>query len=591
MKFYFDKKPIDKILHQIRYCRVCTTTFFVPVVCADTSLVADSTPSLSSNIFSIYSLIIILLLVAAGITLFWVQKQRFKHLNNIKFFYSNICKLLRSPVSNLVSQLRTISSSEELSDQQKSLLNYMLGNASRLLRLSDIISDLGSHNHNIVAEKTDLVNFVSDICNGFAVVANQQGIGFKINSSVPSYNAYIDREKIDTALYIILSDYFSYIPSGKNIEILIDSDNGNLQIKLCESESGYDINLVADLLNTKTINHLQSDLSNQYAAILFLSHIIVMHHGSVSVSSYGSNGIQLSITLTNGAELKSEESSTKFEHLKPLTLPKGKNILRVSGDGKDGGTETVLIVDSDNNILNYLSALLSPLYNVETASNGKTGLDKAIATMPDLIITEIPMPKMDGLTMCRSLKDNIDTCHIPVVVLSVNDSVQSRIECAESGGDLFIAKPFDFKYLSLMVNKLLNQRKMLRKKYCNESLLPEGSIPSLQERDLLTRVTAVINKRLSDPNLNVETLSEEIGMSRGHFQRKFKAITGQNPNEYIRTIRLNTAADLLLNKDISIKEIADVTGFGSQSYFCTLFLKQFNISPKQYRSQGHSKEE
>ena len=536
-------------------------------------------------------LIIIFLLVAAGLTLFFVQKRRVKHLNNIKFFYSNICKLLRPPVSNLVSQLRTVSSTEDLSDQQKSLLNYLLGNASRLLRLSDIISDLGSQNNNLVAEKTDVVAFVSDICNSFAVVANQQGVSFKFSSSVSSYNAYIDREKIDTSLYIILSDYFSYIPSGKSIEVFIDSDNRNLQIKLCESESGYDINKVSDLLNSNIVNHLKSDLSNQDASILFLSHIVLMHQGSVSVSPYCNNGIELSITLTNGAELKSDESSTKFEHLKPLSLPKGKNILRVSGDGKDGGTETVLIVDSDNNILNYLSALLSPLYNVETASNGKTGLDKAIATMPDLIITEIPMPKMDGLTMCRSLKENIDTCHIPVVVLSVNDSVQSRIECAESGGDLFIAKPFDFKYLSLMVNKLLKQRKMLRKKYSNEALLPEGSIPSFQERDLLTRVTAVINKRLSDPNLNVETLSEEIGMSRGHFQRKFKSITGQNPNEYIRTLRLNTAADLLLNKDISIKEIADVTGFGSQSYFCTLFLKQFNISPKQYRSQGHTTEE
>lgn len=121
-----------------------------------------------------------------------------------------------------------------------------------------------------------------------------------------------------------------------------------------------------------------------------------------------------------------------------------------------------------------MSALLLPLYNVETASNGKTGLDKAVATLPDLIITEIPMPKMDGLTMCRSLKENSDTCHIPVIVLSVNDSVQSRIECAESGGDLFIAKPFDFKYLSLMVNKLIEQRKMLEKSIVTNHFYQKG---------------------------------------------------------------------------------------------------------------------
>ena len=377
----------------------------------------------------------------------------------------------------------------------------------------------------------------------------------------------------------------SYVSKPKSVEVLIDSADTNLLIKLRDSESGFNFTKVSELINMSHSDIQKQDLSNQYAIIWFLCHIIRMHNGKVEVSHFGANGIELTVLLTSGAEFKSDVSNTKFEHLKPVVLPKGKNMLRVSGDGKEGGSETVLIVDSDTNILNYMSALLSPLYTVETASNGKTGLDKAMATLPDLIITEIPMPKMDGLTMCRSLKENNDTCHIPVIVLSVNDSVQSRIECAESGGDLFIAKPFDFKYLSLMVNKLIEQRKMLRSKYSNESLLPEGRISSIQERDLLKRVSAVINKRLSDPNLNVETLSEEIGMSRGHFQRKFKSITGQNPNEYIRTVRLNTAADLLLNKDISIKEIADITGFGSQSYFCTLFLKQFNVSPKQYRNK------
>ncbi len=539
-----------------------------------------------------FCLILILVLVVSGIVCaFLFHKRRLKQLNDIKFFYSNVSKLFRTPVSNLVSQLKSLSGDKNHDENQKTLYNYMLGNASRLFRLSDIIAEIGFDHNNLVSEKTDVVAFVSDICSGYSSVANQQGVDFKFNAVIPSYSAYIDKEKIDAALYIIIAESVSYVSKPKSLEVLIDSEDNNLLIKLRDSESGFNFTKVSELINMSHSDIQKQDLSNQYAIIWFLCHIIRMHHGKVEVSHFGANGIELTVMLTSGAEFKSDVSNTKFEHLKPVVLPKGKNMLRVSGDGKEGGSETVLIVDSDTNILNYMSALLSPLYNVETASNGKTGLDKAMATLPDLIITEIPMPKMDGLTMCRSLKGNNDTCHIPVIVLSENDSVQSRIECAESGGDLFIAKPFDFKYLSLMVNKLIEQRKMLRSKYSNESLLPEGRISSIQERDLLKRVSAVINKRLSDPNLNVETLSEEIGMSRGHFQRKLKAITGQNPNEYIRTIRLNKAADLLLNKDISIKEIADITGFGSQSYFCTLFLKQFNISPKQYRSQRRFSEE
>ncbi len=539
-----------------------------------------------------FCLVLILVLVVSEIICAFVfHKRRLKQLNDIKFFYSNVSKLLRTPVSNLVSQLKSLSGDENQDENQKTLYNYMLGNASRLFRLSDILAEIGFEHNNLLAEKTDVVAFVSDICSEYASVANQQGVDFKFNAVIDSYSAYIDREKIDAALYIIIAELVSYVSKPKSVEVLIDSADTNLLIKLRDSESGFNFTKVSELINMSNSDLQNQNLSNQYANIWFLCHIIRLHHGTVEVSHFGANGIEFTVKLTSGAEFKSDVSNTKFEHLKPVALPKGKNMLRVSGDGKEGGAETVLIVDSDTNILNYMSALLSPLYNVETASNGKTGLDKAMATLPDLIITEIPMPKMDGLTMCRSLKENNDTCHIPVIVLSVNDSVNSRIECAESGGDLFIAKPFDFKYLSLMVNKLIEQRKMLRNKYSNESMLPEGRISSIQERDLLKRVSAVINKRLSDPNLNVETLSEEIGMSRGHFQRKFKSITGQNPNEFIRTIRLNTAADLLLNKDISIKEIADITGFGSQSYFCTLFLKQFNISPKQYRSQGRFNEE
>ena len=371
----------------------------------------------------------------------------------------------------------------------------------------------------------------------------------------------------------------------------IDTLDNDILIRLCESDTGFDLEQVSELLKQSSKFLFNStNMPNGYSVVWFMNYMVMLHHGSVTAEKFGDHGIAFILRLSAGTEFKSNLRTTSFEHLKPVVLPKTKNSLRVSGDGKEGGTETVLIVDSDQSILNYMSALLSPLYNVETASNGKTGLDKALATLPDLVITEINLPKLDGLSLCSQLKENFDTCHIPVIVLSVNDSLQSRIECTENGVDMFIAKPFDFKYLSLMVNKLIEQRKTLKNKFSNNIPIPEGRITSINERDLLKRVSVVINKRMSDPNLNVETLSDEIGMSRGHFQRKFKAITGQNPNEYIRITRLNTAAELLLNKDISIKEIADITGFGSQSYFCTLFLKQFNISPKQYRILGRISE-
>lgn len=231
--FFANKRILNRLLIKIRLCRNGAVPLFVPILSADTSLESVTESGFASNIFSVYSLMLVLFVVIlAVLSVFIIHKRRVKHLNGVKFLYSNISKLLRTPVSNLVSQLRSIITSDEFSDQQKSLFIYMLGNASRLLRLSDIISDVGSHHNNMITEKTDLVPFVSDICNGFGLVANLQGISFKFNSSVPSYNSYIDREKIDTALYIILSEFVSYITKGKSVDVLIDSVDNNLLIKL-----------------------------------------------------------------------------------------------------------------------------------------------------------------------------------------------------------------------------------------------------------------------------------------------------------------------------------------------------------------------
>ena len=543
--------------------------------------------SLFNNVAIFGSLFLVVLCLVLVII---IRKRLIRKYNREKNMFYTIYNLFRTPISNLITLLRQLSDSDDLSDERKSLFAFLLGNANRLLRFSDIIADSRSRS-NLVAESTDLVAFVSDICAGFQPVAEQHNVALSFDSKLVSYNSYVDRDKIDAALFVILSEYVSYVPNNKSVSISIDSVENDILIRLCESDTGFDFDKVSQLLKQSSLSMLPNAiLPNSYSGLWFMCYIVSLHHGSVIASKFGENGIMFAIRLTPGTEFKTNILADSFEHLKPVVLPKSKNSLRVSGDGKEGGTETVLIVDSDNSILNYMSALLSPLYNVETASNGKTGLDKALATLPDLVITEINLPKLDGLSMCRNLKKNFDSCHIPVMVLSVNDSLQTRIECAESGVDRFISKPFDFRYLSMIVTKLIEQRKVLKNKYSNNISLPEGRITSIGERDLLQRVTLVINKRLSDPNLNVETLSDEIGMSRGHFQRKFKSITGQNPNEFIRITRLNTAAELLLNKDRSIKEIADITGFGSQSYFCTSFLKQFNISPKQYRLQGLSSE-
>ncbi len=534
--------------------------------------------SIPQIVLPLYSWIPVVVAVLLCTLVIVLLRKRYVDCYNKKLeYFSSISYLFRTPLTFIMSPLRVMREAQGLTDEQKSLFDFMLVNADRLLKLSGCVADLKYRDDRVIAfqpEKTDLITFLGDIYKRFRYVADSQNVTYKFDSQVVTYSSFIDRTKLDMAFYILLSDIFSYNTENKSVILSVETLGSNIIIKVCDSDSVF---------NTLHDSPVQLD-------ICFAKYFINIHHGNLVANKIGDNGMELTITLTPGIEFKNNATNTTFEYIRPVALPKVKNSMRVSGDGKDGGSETLLIVDADTNILNYLSTLFSSLYNVETASNGQTGLDKAVATLPDLVITDISMPKMDGLQMCRNLKNNCDTCHIPVLVLSVQDSAQSRMECIENDVDMFVPKPFDFKYLDLSVKRLLERRKMLRNSYSNEIPIPDGRIATIAERDLLKRVTAVIKKRLSDPTLNVETLSDEVGVSRGHLQRRFKAITGQNPNEYIRTTRLNAAAELLANKDISIKEIVDITGFGSQSYFCTLFLKHFNISPKQYRSQTKGEE-
>jgi len=555
------------------------------------------------------------IIIIAGIIYWWwtyvrkselekqeIRIQNMRQQNDIALnksrlqFFTNISHEFRTPLTLIMSPLEDMMEQPGIDEPAKRRLNIMHRNAERLLRLVNQVMDLRKIDNNsmqMTPVRCDLVRFVREIFENFQQLAESNGIAFTFSSTLTEYWTYIDTEKIDKAIYNLLSNSFKFTPEGGKIAVSVRrADNGlsnNVVIIVEDNGKGIaeqNIDKIFDRFFQGDTSTLQQGTG---IGLWLTKQFIEMHNGIISVSSEVGRGTAFTIMLTDGQEFKDMASSEpEYSHIGLLDVveQRSNDIVPESEKAKTEVPESkpsILVVEDNDDIREYLNTGLSPLYNITTACNGKEGLDTARQTIPDLVITDITMPVMDGIEMSRTLKTDIETCHIPIIMLTAKSSEEQRIEGLETGADSYIPKPFNPKHLLVRIEKLLELRKTLREKFGNDiGFEAEQTAITVPDRDLLKKVTSVIKKRISDSSLSVETLAEEVGISRGHLQRKLKSLTGQNPNEFIRIIRLKQAAEILSEKDVSIAEVSEMVGFNSQSYFSTAFTKQFNISPSQY---------
>lgn len=266
-------------------------------------------------------------------------------------------------------------------------------------------------------------------------------------------------------------------------------------------------------------------------------------------------------------------------------------------EADDGTTqERILIVEGNDELREYLRRMLSANYQVQVCQSGETAIDIVKTYFPDLVITDILMPGMHGDELCRRLKNDVETSHIPIILLTALDSDRQIIEGLQSGADEYIVKPFNMEVLRAIIANLLANRVLLRRKYAHIALddnRQEGTcINCMNDLDwkFIATVRQHVEQNLSTPNFNVDTLCALLGMSRSSFYNKIKALTGQAPADYVRLIRLNRAAHLLREQQHNVTEVSDLTGFSDAKYFREVFKKHFKVSPSQYAKQGNSGE-
>ena len=318
--------------------------------------------------------------------------------------------------------------------------------------------------------------------------------------------------------------------------------------------------------------------------------IVDMHHGTISAHNRtDERGTVFTVTLPLGCGHLSEE---EIDHTPVVAEDQSASIAAQSsgnGTGSQSSRYKVLIVDDDMEISRYISAELARYYKFGICSNGREGLKELLANDYDLVISDVMMPEMDGFTMLRMIKTNINISHIPVIMLTSKADVGNRLEGLERGADAFLAKPFDLQELHSVIDNLIHNRQRLKGKYTGaqqQTALVEQPEVKGNDELLMERIMKSVNKNLSNSDFNVDMLTQEVGISRAQLHRKMKEMTGISTSEFIRNIRLEQAARLLREQKINITQVAYTVGFSNLAHFSTIFRKHFGISPSEYMEQN-----
>ena len=545
---------------------------------------------------------IIYLLVALGV-LAWVligmNRRANRQLNEEKMkFLINATHDIRSPLTIIIAALKKLKEQLPTLGGEKpsgrssgkgpaGALDTIDRNAHRILDLVNQILDvrkIDKQQMHLHCQATEMVSFVSAVCKMFDFNAQERNIKFQfLHDGIDRLEAWVDPTQFDKVITNLLSNAFKYSYDEGEITVRLSTDAERKSFSLAVSDNG--VGLDGDSLKHifdrfyQGSNSRRMNIDGTGIGLNLCKMIIDMHHGTISAKNRtGGQGSEFVITLPLGnSHLKPEEMETKVE---------STSVRTVVAKPQSGTTHhRVLIVDDDQEIGNFISSELGHYYRFTVCSNGKEALKELLQNEYDLVVSDVMMPEMDGFTMLRMIKTNMNLSHLPVVMLTSKDDVANRLEGLERGADAFLAKPFDMKELHLTIENLIQGRRHLKGKFSGaQQQTDKLEQPEVKGNDelLMERIMKVVNKNLADSDFNVEMLCHEVGISRTQLHRKMKELTGLSTSEFIRNIRLEQAARLLKEQKVNITQVAYTVGFSNLAHFSTIFRRHFGVSPSEY---------
>lgn len=518
-------------------------------------------------------------------------------------FFTDISHEVRTPLTLVISPLLKLIQ-EDKDASRAYIYQLMYKNANRILRLVNQLLDIRKIDKGqmkLRVQETDVISFVSDIIESFMPLADNREISLEFVSEgqIPD-TVWLDVDFVDKISYNLLSNAFKFTPQGGKIKVSLRlSESDKLVLEIEDTGRGIPQPLISNIFErfyqvSDTHEQRHKGYFGSGIGLNLTKMLVELHHGQIRVESREGEGSLFSIEIPYRRHdyLSEEQSNIPSEYAGATSMESIHALLddwEADQTGKEdhtsGGTSksSLLIVEDNTDIRLMLKQELQQRFNILECANGKDGYELAITRMPDLIITDIMMPVMDGLEMTRRLRNNKNTRQIPIVMLTARTTSADSIEGVEAGADVYITKPFDLRYLMVNIVNLLHKRALSQIKYdTGEEAVCSGFDVKSADDKLIERLNSIIKKHLDDSSLSIESLSTELGISRVHLHRKLKELCKLTPSIYLRNMRLEHAAYLLKTKRITIAEVAYAVGFNSHQYFSNCFKDFYGMSPLEY---------
>ena len=502
-------------------------------------------------------------------------------------FFTNISHEFKTPLSLILGPVETLLAHNSLTKEQQELLFLIKKNSNRLLHLISEVLEFRSYENGklkMYFTKGNLKRFLIELNTFFGDRIKQKKLKFQFIADEVPFEITFDKEKVEKIYFNLLSNALKYTPISGEIIVKLQKEDD----KVCLSVFNSDSYIPKDK-QTEVFEHfykINPDSEGSGIGLALVQALVASHNGTISIESVENVGTTFYIYLP--IEQQEVTSKTLYDtnyietHLDLLPSEPTLKILPDTTELSDK-KPLILIVEDNPDMRRFIHYILSDDYNIIEAENGEEGFEVAKKYLPDVVVSDVLMPKVDGFDLCQLLKTNVSTNHIPVILLTAYAMDEQKQVGFESGADAYIAKPFNIKLLRTRVRKLIENRKKIRETF-SHFLLNEAQQETLGkvEQQFINDFTHYVEKAIANPELNVDEIAEALGLSRSNLYRKIKSLTDYSPNELIRTIRVKYAKQLLNSKAKSISEVAYEVGFSSPSYFAKCFKDFYNESPTEY---------
>ncbi|MBF4519104.1 response regulator [Flavobacterium sp. ANB] len=539
------------------------------------------------------------------------KREQELHENKLTFF-TDIAHEFQTPLTLIVGPIQKLSETANLNERNQKFIQMIQRNSSRLLFLTQQLLEFRKAEYDyleVTVKKFDLVNLVEQIAELFDEWALDKNIEYKLDIP-PALPGWFDKDKIEKIVFNLMSNAFKYTPVNGKIDLkfsIQDEDSQKLNITITNTGKGIPKEELDSLFNQFFLADSSKETDNNMfrtgIGLAYVKKLVGVLKGEIQVSSTLNKTTTFTILLPCNKEAFTEKELDTA--VSPILISHHlKNILEenpvkseetpdkiLSLEDVADNRKVILIAEDEKDIHRLLDELLSEKYKLIKVYNGLEAIEILEDTLPDIIISDVMMPFMDGVELCKKIKTNLKTCHIPFIMLTAKDSVVHRIEGIESGANSYIPKPFYPDHLLIRIQKLLEEKELISRHFQQDTLVENLSDLDIngEEKDFIKKVIELIRNNIDNENLQSLYIEKELGISNSQLYRKTKQLFGLSPGDLIRTIRLKYAAELLRKNKLTVSEVCYQSGFNNRSYFYREFKKLYDLTPKNYQLKYKAK--